>query len=182
MSAIGTTALCLSIGDGVEWPGVTLALGADLNPLTAIRSAILEMGQTGPHLRRLLLNKIRPAPNDESAVRDMLDHATYFFPVQRQHHFTSLRYGGRRISLRDLDATETASDLAACRAAIAAAGNEVAVVDVTSSDVRTGPFRVVRAISPDLQGVSYGFGLDRLAVPRLAGRCVSRPGGVHPIW
>jgi thiazole/oxazole-forming peptide maturase SagD family component len=181
-SAIGTTALCLSIGDGRDWPGVTLALGAELNPLAAIRSAILELGQTGPHLRRLLRDRRRPVPPDERAVSDMLDHAGYFFPVQRQHHFDSLRYGGHTVSLRDLEVTETPSELAACRAAIAAAGLEVAVVDVTSPDVRTGPFRVARAISPDLQGISHGFGLDRLPVARIADKCVSRPAAVHPIW
>lgn len=181
-SAIGTTAVCLSMGDGREWPAVTLALGADLHPKAAIQSAILEMGQTGPHLRRLLRNTLWPVPPDEGAVRDMLDHAAYFFPVARRHLFDPLRHGGHSVSLRDLEATATPSDLAACRAAIAAAGVEVSVVDLTSPDVRTGPFRVARAISPDLQGISYGFGLDRLPVSRIADTCAARLGVVHPMW
>jgi ribosomal protein S12 methylthiotransferase accessory factor len=181
-SAIGTTALCLSMGDGREWPGVTLALGADLNPLAAIRSAILELGQTGPHLRRLMRNKTWPVPADESAVFDMLDHAAYYFPVQRRHHFDHLRHGGHSVSMADLAATETTPDLAACRAAVAAAGVEVILVDVTSPDVRTGPFRVARAVSPDLQGISYGFNLDRSPVPRIGDGYVARPGAVHPVW
>jgi ribosomal protein S12 methylthiotransferase accessory factor len=181
-SAIGTTALCLALGDGREWPGVTMALGAELNALAAIRSAILEMGQTGPHLRRFMRDKVWPVPLDERAVRDMLDHAAYFFPVERQHHFDPIRDGGRSVSLKDLETIEETSTPAACRAAITAAGLEIAVVDVTSPDVRTGPFRVARAISPDLLGISYGFGLDRLPVSRIADRSVSRMGCVHPIW
>ena len=181
-SAIGTTALCLSMGDGRQWPGATLALGADLNPVAAIRSALLEMGQTGPHLRRLMRQKMWSVPTEERAVRDMLDHAAYYFPVQRRHHFDSLRHGGQSVSLTDLETAEVAPSLAVCRAAIAAAGIEVAVVDVTSPDVRTGPFRVARAISPDLQSISYGFGFDRLPVVRIAQRCRSRVEAVHPVW
>ena len=43
----------------------------------------------------------------------------------------------------------------------------VAIVDVTSPDVATGPFRVVRAVSPDLQGLAYGYGMDRAVVSRI---------------
>lgn len=181
-SAIGATALCLSLGDGREWPGVTLALGADLNPQAAIQSAILEMGQTGPHLRRLLRNKTWPVPPDQSSVRDMLDHAAYFFPPERRHLFDVLRHGGQPVALRDLEVPATASDLSPCRIAAGAAGLEIAIVDVTSPDVRTGPFRVARAVSPDLQGISYGFGFGRLPVSRIADGGVLRTGAVHPVW
>lgn len=184
-SAYGTTALCISLGDGRQWPGVTLALGADLNPMTAIRHAILELGQTGPHLRRLLQNRTWPIPPNATAVSDMLDHAAYYFPEERRHEFDRIRHGGTPIALEHLTTatpSSCSSRLKDCQRALDGAGIRVAIVDVTSPDVRTGPFRVARAVSPDLQGLSYGFGLQRQPVSRMdRRRAVSAP-GVHPIW
>lgn len=62
-------------------------------------------------------------------------------------------------------------------------GLHVALVDVTSPDVATGPLRVVRAVSPDLHAISYGFGLHRALVERLRGRVLtSGLPPIHPIW
>jgi ribosomal protein S12 methylthiotransferase accessory factor len=43
----------------------------------------------------------------------------------------------------------------------------VAVVDVTSPDLRGTPFRVVRALGPDFQQIHFGHRLARLDNPRL---------------
>ena len=64
-----------------------------------------------------------------------------------------------------------------------AAGVRVAVVDVTSADVATGPFRVARAVSPDLQPILYGYGLERIPVERIRrmkSSAVVPP--INPIW
>ena len=119
-------------------------------------------------------------------VREMLDHATYYFPVGRRHAFDRLRFGGHRIHLRDL-AVRNRRTLTECRAALDKAGVRVAVVDVTSLDVSLGPFRVVRAVSPDLQGLSFGFGLERQPVSRIKQRLVKTLTDrvlppIHPIW
>ena len=57
----------------------------------------------------------------------------------------------------------------------------VALVDVTSADVATTGLVAIRAVSPDLQPISFGYGLDRLPVARLKalGAEVS---DVSPIW
>ena len=78
-SSFGTTALCLALGDGEAYPGVTLGLGCDLEPSLAIRQAVLELGQTGPYLRRLMHSNAVAAPACPSGVKTMLDHAAYYF-------------------------------------------------------------------------------------------------------
>ena len=40
-ASCGTVVICLALGDGESWPGVALGLGADLEPLGAVRKAIL---------------------------------------------------------------------------------------------------------------------------------------------
>jgi ribosomal protein S12 methylthiotransferase accessory factor len=177
-SACGTTVLCLALGDGRRYPGATIGLGTDLDPQSAARQAVLELGQTGPHLRRMMLTGTYQVPGAPHQVREMLDHAAYYFPAEHASAFDRLRSTATGVSIRSLPVSKRglADELRS-------AGIRVALVDVTSPDVATGPFRVVRAVSPDLQPISYGYGLDRAPVERIAARgiAVDVP-TIHPIW
>jgi ribosomal protein S12 methylthiotransferase accessory factor len=165
----GHVVLCVARGDGDSRPGVTIGLAADLDPATALRRAILELGQTGPYLRRLLETGAIEAPPDPAAVTGMLDHAAFYFPRERAAAFDFLRRG---------ESVALAEFLA--RPAGSLDGLRVAVVDVTAPDVALGPFRVARAVGPDLQPLTYGHGLDREPVDRI--RPLRPAGPVHPVW
>jgi hypothetical protein len=127
--------------------------------------------------------KTAAAPAAPEAVREMLDHAAFYFPRDRAHTFDRIRNGATTVPLGNLHSRTLPRSLPNCAAALGSAGVRIALVDVTSPDVATGPFRVVRAISPDLQPLSYGFGLDRPAVERIRrlGLATDVP-PVHPIW
>jgi hypothetical protein len=114
----------------------------------------------------------------------MLDHAAWFFPTERSGEFDRIRSDSRPITLKYLTgAPRRKRSLAACAKALDAAAIRVALVDVTSPDVATGPFRVIRAISPDLQPLWYGYGFEREPVPRIRALGVAGPlPPVHPIW
>jgi hypothetical protein len=99
-------------------------------------------------------------PETPEDVREMPDHAAYYFPADRAAAFDRLRTKDAPVSIRDLPEGRSLTHL------------RVALVDVTSTDVAAGPFRVVRAISPDLRPISYGYGLERAGSAR----------GIHPIW
>src|SRR5262249_25046061 len=90
-SVCGTSIICLALGDGINWPGVTMGLGADLDPATALRAAVLELYQTGPHLAHLLRTRNIKVPLAPSSVREMLDHAAFYFPPDRASAFDQLR-------------------------------------------------------------------------------------------
>ena len=181
-SAIGTTVLCLALGDGENYPGVTFGLGCDLDSRAALKQAVLEIGQTGPYLRRMMNSKTLSAPADPSAVREMLDHAAYYFPRERASAFDRLRSNEHTILLSDLKTIGNRS-LQACLSALNEAGVRVALIDVTSPDVATGPFRVMRAVSPDLQPIWYGYGMDRTPVERLRNmKIASDLPPINPIW
>jgi thiazole/oxazole-forming peptide maturase SagD family component len=181
-SVIGTTVLCLALGDGDQYPGVTFGLGSDLQPELALRQAVLELGQTGPYLRRMMRSKILATPNDPSCVREMLDHAAYYFPADRASAFDSLRTGETSVRLSDLDSITNRS-LNDCVSALKQAGVRVALIDVTSADVATGPFHVMRAVSPDLQPIWYGYGLERNPTERIRKLGIaSNIPPINPIW
>jgi ribosomal protein S12 methylthiotransferase accessory factor len=97
-SAIGTTVLCLAFGDGENYPGITFGLGSDLDPQAALKQAVLELGQTGPYLRRMMQSKVLSPAADPTAVREMLDHAAYYFPRERASAFDRLRSNKHRSS------------------------------------------------------------------------------------
>jgi len=176
------TAVCLAFGDGVSWPGVTLGLGTDPNPRSAIRQAILEQGQTGPYLRRLMKKDANSSPMRAQNVTEMLHHATYYFPPERASAFDYLRDDSIVCSLADLP-NNLERSLTACSRDLANSGVRVALVDVTSGDIAASPFRVIRALSPDLQPISFGFGLNRLLVPHLTRLGLSLPENrIVPIW
>ena len=181
-SACGTTALCMALGDGDRYPAMSFGLGCDLDPRAALRQAILELGQTGPFLRRMMQNGQLAIPRVPEDVREMLDHAAYYFSRERIGAFDAIRQGGSTLELRDLRPS-AGSSLAALSAQLCDAGIRIATVDVTSADVRLGPFRVVRAVSPDLQPISYGHGLERTRVDRLRrlGERAALP-PISPIW
>ncbi|PWW57033.1 YcaO-like family protein [Actinokineospora spheciospongiae] len=181
-STYGTTAVALAIGDGRRWPGVSLGLGTDRSPRTAIRRAVLELAQTAPHLARVLREGHHPVPGRPRGVREVLDHAAYYFPVERIAAFDRLRCGGTTTlaALPEPTFPTTRDDLATT---LANKDIRVALVDVTSADVATGPFRVVRAVSPDLQPTSHGHGNDRSLVARLRHARVPPPRRlIHPVW
>jgi len=181
-SVCGFTVLCLGLGNGEEYPGVTIGLGADMNARSALRQAILELGQTGPYLQRMMQLKVLPIPPDPASVSEMLHHASYYFPLERAIAFDRLRNGDAPVALRVLDDSPRNGSLAECASELQQARIRVALVDVTSPDVANGPFRVMRAVSPDLQPISYGHGLGRKPVERIEAKLADGVPPVHPIW
>jgi ribosomal protein S12 methylthiotransferase accessory factor len=179
----GTTVLCLGLGDGDEYPGATLGLSTSFDSHSALRQAALELGQTGPYLRRMMRSNALPVPPDPSSVTDMLQHAAYYFPVDRARAFDHLRNSNARLALCDLGDSSPKPSLENCASQLETAGVRVALVDVTSADVATGPFNVVRAVSPDLQPIWYGYGLERHLLRRMQNLKLSdETPAIHPIW
>ena len=180
----GTAILGLARGDGDHYPNATVALGCDLDPRLAMGQAILELGQTGPRLRRMMRSGILKVPDEPAGVREMLDHAAWFFPRDRSRMFDRILSDSGPIALKCLlGGPRRKRSLAACSEELQAAAVRVALVDVTSPDVATGPFRVIRAISPDLQPLWYGYGFEREPVRRVRALGIARElPPVHPIW
>jgi ribosomal protein S12 methylthiotransferase accessory factor len=160
------TVVCLGLGDGQRWPGVTVSSAAHISPLVAARKAILEQGFSGPYLRRVMTNGKFPIPGQPEQIRTFFDHALFYVPAARTGAFDFLRSGDDTpISLGTLHESEVS--LETCTEQLAAGGVRVAIVDVTAPDVAQSPFRVVRALGTDLQPIHCGFGVERLANPRL---------------
>ena len=112
------------------------------------------------------------------AVRSLNDHALYYVPRGRIKAFDFIRSGGRPAASLSALEDPPGSAIEVVKEGLTRAGRRVAVVDVTSPDVRRGPFRVARAVGTLLQPIDFGHHLRRLANPRLGARINPDP---HPL-
>jgi len=161
---------CLAFGDGKSWPGLTVTSAAHLSPRLAVRNAILEQGYSGVYLRHVMLQQTRAVPTAPERIRNwnFLDHGLFYLPPARAAAADFLRsslHGA--IPLRNIEEPANFSLDYGVRQ-LTSAGIRVAVVDVTAPDVAQTPFRVVRALGTNMQPIHCGYGLERLANPRLA--------------
>ncbi|WP_437752995.1 TOMM precursor leader peptide-binding protein [Sorangium sp. So ce1389] len=167
--------MCVGYGDGKRWPGAVVSISAHLSPRTAIKKAILEQGQIGNFVFRLMTGEDVAVPERPEDVRTIEDHAVYYLPPSRAAAFAFLRQGGT-VTAAELEEPSEVS-LSELARRVQAAGMRVAIVDVTSPDLAATPFRVARAVGPDFQQIHFGHELARLGNPRLRAMA---PHGINP--
>ena len=163
------TIVCLGLGDGRSWPGVTIGLGTHADVDIALRRAVLEHGHCGSYIRRLMREGRQAAIRTSADVLTGLDHALYYAHPDHATALEPFRSCTRApIALAHLrsryrqDAT-----LASCVSRLREAGIRTAAVDVTSPDIALAPIRVVRAFGIHMQPIHFGVGNRRLRNPRL---------------
>jgi ribosomal protein S12 methylthiotransferase accessory factor len=158
-------------------PAAVVGLGCDLDPVSALDRAVMEIVQvrTGlvPHFRQ----HPPPSPLERyEDVRSLEDHAAFAANPANLHELAFLLTGDSRVHLADLADDSRGSvedDLALCVERLDAAGAKVAFVDLTMPDLEAFPVRIVRALASGLQPIHFGFGQERLGgrrpfdVPRL---------------
>jgi ribosomal protein S12 methylthiotransferase accessory factor len=159
--------LSVIFGDGKDWPGATVALGAHPDPIEAVRKAILEQALMGPGIRRMLIDRWI-VPRRRREIKTPYDHALYYLRPHRARDFKFLDSTNTPpISLSTL---QTPNDLSleSVVCALARAGTRVAIKDLTPPDVAvSSSFRVVRALATGLQPLWFGGETPRLISPRL---------------
>jgi ribosomal protein S12 methylthiotransferase accessory factor len=157
-------ALCIGYGDGKSWPGATVSLGCHFDPAIAVRKAVFEQAHVGPYIRRLYVDEKRKVAASPEDVKTLEDHALFYAPKERASALGFLA-GGPAKSLGEMAFGHSSRDR--CSELAKTAGVRLAVVDLTSPDTRTGPFRVVRALGDGIQQIDFGYRVRRLGNPRL---------------
>jgi ribosomal protein S12 methylthiotransferase accessory factor len=161
------TVLCIARGDGKTWPGATLGLGCHLNLRTAVRKAVLELGQTGPEFCRTMISGDEPIPQSPGDVQTFRQHGLFYLPAERNCAFDFLYDGNKPpIRVRDLSQPEEMS-LVVLTEKLQSASVRVAIVDLTTTALWASGFRVVRALGENMQQIHCGFGRERLNNLRL---------------
>lgn len=178
------TVVCLGLGDGRTWPGVTIGLGTHADLDVAVQRAVLEHGHCGPYIRRLMRDGQHRHLETGQDVLTALDHALYYVPPARSVALDWFRAGrDAPASLADLRSCyRQDASLRSCVTRLQEAGIRSAAVDVTSPDIALAPLRVVRAFGTHMQPIHFGFGNERLTNPRLERWLTTGPEvNPHPI-
>lgn len=165
------TVVCLGLGDGQEWPGVTIGLATHADVDIALQRAVMEHGHVGAYIMRLMGEGRHRTVLGADDVITGLDHALYYVEPARAGALRAFRSGRTPpASLVDLRTRyRRPATMESCVAALTDAGIRVAAVDVTPPDVGLAPVRVVRAVGKYLHPIHFGSGNQRLENPRLEG-------------
>jgi ribosomal protein S12 methylthiotransferase accessory factor len=155
-------AVCIARGDGRQWPGITLGLGAGWCARDAAHKAILELGQTGPYLARIWRNREQPIPASPEDIHTLQDHALFYCDPARSSEFDFLR-----AAVLEPPAAET--DV------------RIAIAELTTPELQDSPFRVVRAVARGLQPIHYGAGFERTLTSQVQARLGGRRPNAAPI-
>ena len=160
--------LSLIFGDGKNWPGAIVGLGAHADPIAATQSAMLELALMAPALRSEMLQNKRRFPRRADQVKTPLDHALFYVPKRRARAFDFLeKENAAAVLLSDLPRPDRIN-LSFYRTRLADAEVRVALKNLTPKIVADDrSFRVVRALGTNLQPLHFGFGRERTTTKRL---------------
>jgi ribosomal protein S12 methylthiotransferase accessory factor len=164
----------LAVGWSDMAPAAVVGLGADLDPLSAARRAVLEVAQVRPALRRRLRQpetaaRMAELAADPSRVRELEDHdLLYADPGTATSGLAHLRTE-RAQEWREPSAPrrDDATALAELLPSVIEAAGDVLYLDVTPADVEQLDVRVARAIVPGFQPMHFGAAEARLGHERL---------------
>ena len=147
-------------------PAAIVGLGCETSPGDALRKALFEICQMHEPLCRRHREGNAARLNSYSHVKTIDDHAAYFFRQDHLHELDFLLNNPTKARIGDLEdhSKDGERDFAG---AVVARGHRVFYRDLTTTDIEPYPIRVVRALAPQLQPISFGQGLERLGGRRL---------------
>jgi ribosomal protein S12 methylthiotransferase accessory factor len=181
------TIVCLGLGDGKSWPGVTVGLGTHADIDIALRKAVFEHNHYGSYIRNLMLSHSQNEIRNEDEVKVALDHGLYYLNPAHANALDSFRAKiNQPTPLAQLRTRyQQQASLPACVSCLAEAGIRTAVVDLTPPDVKLAPLRVVRVFGTWMQPIHFGAANWRLNNPRLQRLLINLINGAnttpHPI-
>ena len=164
-------AMAVTVDCSGRIPAAAVGLGCHLSGSRAVERAVLEVCQVyASESGRAQGGMLTDPSRGYDQVRTHEDHGGFFSIPDRLHEFDHLFTCPVRIATSALPETasgDSSLDLARVGAAVEAAGARVAFVDLTTTDLRDFPVRVVRTFAPGLQPMHFGFGWERLGGTRL---------------
>ena len=148
-----------------------LGAAAAASPYQAIEKAVLEAQHTWIALARSNSGATGDAVPDPNAIRTPHDHSEYYMHPQTWSQLDRFLDGDQCISISDLTAGTEITSSAELARKLSGAGYETYMFDLTTEDIASLGFHVVRALVPGLQPLCLGADLftdDRRRLRRLA--------------
>ncbi|MBH8572078.1 YcaO-like family protein [Nostocaceae cyanobacterium CENA369] len=151
-------------------PSLVIGLGCHLDGRTALRKAIFEVCQARPHDIERMASGAGTNLHKYDDIQDLQDHSAFFFPAARLGELDFLLHNERSLKVADLPTYTASSELERLRSTVEklhSVGADAYLVDVTTPDIASIGFRVVRTLASQLVPIYFGYGQEPLGSQRL---------------
>jgi ribosomal protein S12 methylthiotransferase accessory factor len=160
----------LAIDRSGQSPALVSGLGCDLDGATALRKAIFEVCQARPHDISRMASGDGLNLYQYEDIQDLKDHSAFFYTTARLGELDFLLHDQQRRNIEDLQTYTITSELEKLQSVITKlnkVGAEAYLVDVTTPDIASVGFRVVRTLATELVPIYFGYGQEPLGTRRL---------------
>jgi ribosomal protein S12 methylthiotransferase accessory factor len=152
-------------------PARVIGMGCDIDPVVACDKAVFELCQARPSQASRFREK-PPAGRIQTYkdVVDLDDHPAFHSLHKNLHEFDFLTAGGCKITLAEMDSQgsgDAETVLSRIVSRLHNTGARAAYAEITTPDVASAGFHVVRAIATGLQPIHFGWREARLGGQRL---------------
>lgn len=160
----------MAIDRSGKGPALVTGLGCDLDGSIALRKAIFEVCQARPHdVSRMAAGDGANLHKYED-IQDLADHSAFFYTTARLSELDFLLHHHQHQNVEDLPTDTSATELEKLQSVVTkldAVGAESYLVDVTTPDIASVGFRVVRTLASELVPIYFGYGQEPLGTQRL---------------
>jgi len=164
--------MALGIQENGDGPYAVTGLGADFDPIVAARSALMEVGQVRPALKKRLrqqdtLDKLQKLLADPSMVKELNDHDLLFATKDTSSVLNFLlkseieTFSWYNSSLHDAEKLDLLIDH------VRKINSDLIYYDLTPLDMKKLGLYTCRAIIPHMQPIHFGYENIRLGGTRL---------------
>ena len=164
------TVLAVAEGFSPTSPALAVAAATHPDPAVAVRKSLEELAHTRKYAAQVM-DYLPPVPVDVEHGHPEVDgqraHLRFYCPQSAKDAASFLWAGERRIRLEDVR-RPPGPDLASLVSAVAATGEDVVAVDLTSTDVADLGLSVVRVVVPGFHPLQMGHANRCLGGHRLA--------------
>ncbi|WGV23973.1 YcaO-like family protein [Halotia branconii] len=151
-------------------PAVATGLGCHLDGSTALRKAIFEVCQARFGDIERMAAGAGANLNQYEDVKDLDDHSAFFYTTARLSELNFLFHHDQYLKVEDLPTYDSQSEAEKLQSVIAklhSVGAEPYLVEITTPDIASLGFRVVRTLASELVPIYFGYGLEPLGNRRL---------------
>jgi ribosomal protein S12 methylthiotransferase accessory factor len=164
--------MALGIQENGEGPYSVTGLGADFDPVVAARSALIEVGQVRPALKKRLRqksvqNKLRELLNDPTQVKELDDHDLLFAAKEASFALNFLLSRNMEKFNSDIPVIDESEKLDRLINHVRSINSDLIYYDLTPTDMKRLGLYTCRAIIPYTQPIHFGYENIRLGGPRL---------------
>lgn len=142
------------------WPAAVVASAADTDAERAIVRALQELAANHLYIRSYWENPSQPHPQTPEQVVSMEDHGLFYCSPERLPALEVLLQPQQTIKPQDLE-SKTSEDVLEninhCVERLAGLDLEVIAVDLTTVDVESLGFKVVKVLVPGMQPIDFGM-------------------------